>query len=313
MQAFIKFISGLVLMSAFTSTANSEVIPKGNTEFAFEEYYVEGKIEGCGFRFNSLNSESILISGAFGIHYIEAGGGPTGVFKLLAKKLLQSNGQLLKEDLLVNHGWLRTGSGTSLKEFKSGNPPGKSSFILVSKDIENFTKVLIESMDVNLKIGFNQKPNTYDSIYEIIEPPSNEVASKVNKCLREFLDYHIANTENSTAAKTLPPPTKIIPRFMGDMFVMDPFIAKLRGDGGERFLEMTVSFKLSSPEAATELNEKFQTITNSILFLVREKTFNDVNTPQGKLTLKDEIAAQVNDFLKEGHVLETYFTEFIIQ
>ncbi len=311
MQAFIKFISCVVLMSAFISTANSEVIPKGNTEFAFDEYFVDGKIEGCGIRFNSLNSDFILISGSLGIHFFEAGG-PVGIFKLLAKKLSQSNQQFFKEGLFVNHGWLKTGDGTYLKEFKSGNPPGEKSFILVSKDVENFTTVLFESLKGNLKIGFNQKPNTYDTIYEIKEPPSNEVTNKVDKCMGEFLEYYITKAENSTATENLPPPTKIIPGFMGSMFVMDSLVTKLKGDGGYRFLQIDISFRLSNPKDATELNEKFQAIYDSILILVRGKTVDDIYTLQGKLTLKDEITARVNDLLSEGRVLETYFTEFKI-
>ena len=100
---------------------------------------------------------------------------------------------------------------------------------------------------------------------------------------------------------------------LGVMFPMDSYLVNLAGSGGKRFLKVTVSLELSSPEVHFELKENIQKITDSVLVLLSSKTFEDVYPVQGKFKLKDEITVRVNRFLVLGHVKDAYFTEFIIQ
>jgi len=100
---------------------------------------------------------------------------------------------------------------------------------------------------------------------------------------------------------------------LGVMFPMDSYLVNLAGSGGKRFLKVTVSLELSSPEVHFELKENIQKITDSVLVLLSSKTFEDVYSVQGKFKLKDEITVRVNRFLVLGHVKDAYFTEFIIQ
>ena len=100
---------------------------------------------------------------------------------------------------------------------------------------------------------------------------------------------------------------------LGVMFPLDPLIVNLAGSQGKRFLKVTVSFELSTPEVHAELKENIQKVTDSILVLLSSKTFEDVYSVQGKFKLKDEVTTRVNRFLVVGHVKEAYFTEFIIQ
>ena len=100
---------------------------------------------------------------------------------------------------------------------------------------------------------------------------------------------------------------------LGVMFSMDPFVVNLAGSEGKRFLKVTVSLELSTPEVNLELDENIQKITDSILVLLSSKAFEDVYSVQGKFKLKDEITTRVNRFLVVGHIKDAYFTEFIIQ
>ena len=100
---------------------------------------------------------------------------------------------------------------------------------------------------------------------------------------------------------------------LGMMFPLDPFVVNLAGSEGKRFLKVTVSLELSTPEVNLELKENIQKITDSILVLLSSKAFEDVYSVQGKFKLKDEITTRVNRFLVVGHVKDAYFTEFIIQ
>ena len=104
-----------------------------------------------------------------------------------------------------------------------------------------------------------------------------------------------------------------LPPGVGVMFTMDPFVVNLAGSSGKRFLKVTTTLELSSPEVNPEFEENLQKITDSILVLLSSKTFEDVYSVQGKFKLKDEITTRVNRFLVVGHVKDAYFTEFIVQ
>ena len=104
-----------------------------------------------------------------------------------------------------------------------------------------------------------------------------------------------------------------LPPDVGVMFSMDPFVVNLAGSKGKRFLKVTTTLELSSPEVNPEFEENIQKITDSILVLLSSKSFEDVYSVQGKFKLKDEITTRVNRFLVVGHVKDAYFTEFIVQ
>jgi len=104
-----------------------------------------------------------------------------------------------------------------------------------------------------------------------------------------------------------------LPPGVGVMFTMDPFVVNLAGSNGKRFLKVTATLELSSPEVNPEFEENLQKITDSILVLLSSKSFEDVYSVQGKFKLKDEITTRVNRFLVVGHVKDAYFTEFIVQ
>jgi flagellar FliL protein len=108
-----------------------------------------------------------------------------------------------------------------------------------------------------------------------------------------------------------PKPVKQVKKDL--MFHLDPFIVNLAKSGGNRFLKVTVSLEMSSPEVRFGLKKNIQKITDSILLLLSTKIFKDVYSVQGKFTLKGEITTRVNQFLTEGQVKGAYFTEFIIQ
>ena len=113
------------------------------------------------------------------------------------------------------------------------------------------------------------------------------------------------------ASSEEPKPVKKVKKDL--MFHLDPFIVNLAKSGGNRFLKMTVSLEMSSPEVRLGLKKNIQKITDSILLLLSTKIFKDVYSVQGKFTLKGEITTRVNQFLTEGQVKGAYFTEFIIQ
>ena len=58
---------------------------------------------------------------------------------------------------------------------------------------------------------------------------------------------------------------------LGVMFPLDPFIVNLAGSEGKRFLKVTVSLELSTPEVHADLKGNIQKVTDSILVLLSSK------------------------------------------
>ena len=52
---------------------------------------------------------------------------------------------------------------------------------------------------------------------------------------------------------------------------------------------------------------------DSIVRILNSKTYDDIETIQGKLFLKDQIAVTLNRSLDEGVVKDVYFGEFLVQ
>ena len=97
------------------------------------------------------------------------------------------------------------------------------------------------------------------------------------------------------------------------MFHLEPMIVNLARSQGSRFLKVTVSLEMSSPEVRSDLEKNIRKLTDSILLLLSTKAFEDVYSVQGKFILKGEITTRVNQFLTVGQVKGAYFTEFLIQ
>lgn len=119
--------------------------------------------------------------------------------------------------------------------------------------------------------------------------------------------------EEKIEEKTSSEEPKLIKKKKSLMFHLDPFIVNLAKSGGNRFLKVTVSLEMSSPDVRFELKKNIKKITDSILLLLSTKVFKDVYSVQGKFTLKSEITTRTNQFLTKGVVKGAYFTEFIIQ
>jgi flagellar FliL protein len=99
----------------------------------------------------------------------------------------------------------------------------------------------------------------------------------------------------------------------GFMFPLDPFIVNLAGNGGNRILKVNISLKMSAPEVHLELKKNILKLTDSILFLLSSKSFENIDSYQDKAKLENEIMIRINKFLTSGQVNGAYFTEFIIQ
>lgn len=96
------------------------------------------------------------------------------------------------------------------------------------------------------------------------------------------------------------------------MFTMPPFTVNLSGTP-RRLIRVEMTFEMLDKEGFEEIVRNSPAARDSIVRILNRKTFDDVETIQGKLFLKDQIAVALNQSLKNGVVKDIYFSQFLVQ
>jgi len=94
---------------------------------------------------------------------------------------------------------------------------------------------------------------------------------------------------------------------------LETFILNLADKDRNKYLKISMEFRIASEEVKTEIEENISKIKDIVVVYLSAKTFDDVKSVEGKLQLKAEIMKRVNSVLKTGNVKEIYFTEFVVQ
>lgn len=94
---------------------------------------------------------------------------------------------------------------------------------------------------------------------------------------------------------------------------LDPFVVNLKG--GVNFMKVSITLEVAGKGGAQAVQKEMPAIRNQIIFLLTEKTYQEVITADGKRRLQEEIAERVNSILGKGEIRITgvYFTELIVQ
>lgn len=117
---------------------------------------------------------------------------------------------------------------------------------------------------------------------------------------------------NSEAPQEEEPPPEEQPG-IGPIYKLETMIVNLADQGGKRYLRVTMELELSSPEMMEEVDKRLPQLRDAILMILPTKTYADIGTTQGKISLRDEIMAKLNSFLKTGTINTIYFSEFVVQ
>ncbi len=96
------------------------------------------------------------------------------------------------------------------------------------------------------------------------------------------------------------------------IYTMDKITVNLDGYP-RRIIQTEISLEMLDDKGFEEVVNLGPEARDAIVRILHSKTFDDVETLQGKLFLKDQIASKLNHFMKDGIVKEVYFNEFIVQ
>jgi len=98
------------------------------------------------------------------------------------------------------------------------------------------------------------------------------------------------------------------------VYTMDKFTVNLAGEP-KRTIRIEVNLEMLGKEGFEEIinSDNRAKARDSIVRILNDKTFGDLESIQGKLFLKDRISTDVNALLDRGVVKDVYFSEFVVQ
>lgn len=100
---------------------------------------------------------------------------------------------------------------------------------------------------------------------------------------------------------------------IGPMVAMDDFIVNILDAEETRYLKISMTLELSTPETSAEIEERKAQVRDTILLYLSSKTFSEIADLQGKLQMRADLVGSINGFLRSGKVKTIYFTDFVVQ
>lgn len=103
-----------------------------------------------------------------------------------------------------------------------------------------------------------------------------------------------------------------LPRSAGLVLPLPPITVNLQDPNGRRYLKLGLEVEVNS-DVSSQLKANSSRIRDAIIMLLAGKSYGDVATPDGKLLLKAEIGARLNQILGAQRVVRVYFTDFVVE
>ena len=80
-----------------------------------------------------------------------------------------------------------------------------------------------------------------------------------------------------------------------------------------RFCKIDIALGVSPRKAHNLLKVQNPRLRDAVIQILISKTVEEMDSPEDREFIKDEIRFAINEFLPEGEVLEVYFLDFLIQ
>lgn len=96
------------------------------------------------------------------------------------------------------------------------------------------------------------------------------------------------------------------------MYTMPSFTVNLAGSP-RRLIRVEMTFEMLDKDGFEEIVRNSPAARDAIVRILNAKKFDDVETIQGKLFLKDQIAVTLNQTMKAGVVKDIFFNQFLVQ
>jgi flagellar FliL protein len=99
----------------------------------------------------------------------------------------------------------------------------------------------------------------------------------------------------------------------GPMMNLKPFLTNLADKDKTSYIKVSISIELKQGSNIGTFKQLVPQIRNSIIMIMSSKTSREINTPQGILSLRHQIARGLNRILGDGTVTGVYFNDYLVQ
>ena len=102
-----------------------------------------------------------------------------------------------------------------------------------------------------------------------------------------------------------------LPRSGGKVLPLPQFVVNLADPAGRRLLRLGMEVEANA-DISKELQANDARIRDAVIMLLAGKTFAELQSPEGKVLLRGEVAARLNQILGAPRIVRVYFTEFVV-
>jgi flagellar FliL protein len=95
-------------------------------------------------------------------------------------------------------------------------------------------------------------------------------------------------------------------------FSVGDFTANLAGPASTHYVKVTVNFEMNKEADEDELKARKPQFRDKVISLLNSKQPSDVQSIEGRNSLKEEIKTVSNTFLKKGKIEGVYFSAFVV-
>lgn len=98
-----------------------------------------------------------------------------------------------------------------------------------------------------------------------------------------------------------------------DVVEVGDFVMNIISEYEPRYARLSLALALDQPATREEVNKRMAQIRDTVILLINNKTFEELQDQQGKLQVKAELKNAINTLLTSGQVNEVYLTDFVVQ
>jgi flagellar FliL protein len=97
-----------------------------------------------------------------------------------------------------------------------------------------------------------------------------------------------------------------------NFFSVGDFTANLAGPASTHYVKVTVNFEMSKDYDEDEVKTRKPQFRDRVISLLNSKQPSDIQSTEGRNSLKEEIKTVSNTFLKKGKIEGVYFSAFVV-
>ena len=97
---------------------------------------------------------------------------------------------------------------------------------------------------------------------------------------------------------------------------LDPFLTNIHDPGGQRAARLQVKLVIAPVERVAEIQADallMAQLRDHILKMLTAKTYEELNSPDGKETFRSEMNEQLAELIETGELRQVLFSDFIVQ